>query len=272
VAAIQDPNPLVDGKGFERLRQGGVEVEVGLLEREARELNEAFIHWHVHGRPLVTLKAALSADGMLAAQRGESRWITGPLARRFAHRLRSAHDAILVGAETVRRDDPRLNVRLDGRVEWRRRVVLSRSLDLDPEAQVFTGSGMPTRIYTTRAASGERAARFAGRAEVVRLEGGDDSSLSLEAVLDDLGALGVQSLMVEGGARTLAGFVGSGLAGRAALFYAGKLLGARGGTPFLDEPTVADPASAWRLRHDQLVPLGPDLLVLGRVDRPGCGG
>jgi diaminohydroxyphosphoribosylaminopyrimidine deaminase/5-amino-6-(5-phosphoribosylamino)uracil reductase len=267
VASIQDPNPLVDGKGFERLRSAGIEVDVGLLERDARRLNEPFIHWHVHGRPLVTIKAALSADGMLSADRGESRWITGPLARRFAHRLRLTHDAILVGAQTVRRDDPQLTVRLDGNVEVRRRVVVTRSLDLDPDAKIFADGEGRTRVYTTEAAADDRVERLAGRAEIVRVPE-RAGVLSLEAVLEDLGALGVQSLLVEGGARTLSGFVSAGLAQRAALFYAGQLIGARGGTPFLDEASVPTPDAGWRVGLEQLVPLGPDLLVVGRFDRP----
>jgi diaminohydroxyphosphoribosylaminopyrimidine deaminase/5-amino-6-(5-phosphoribosylamino)uracil reductase len=271
VASIQDPNPLVDGKGFDHLRQAGIDVEVGLLEEDARALNEPFFHWHRHGRPLVTVKAALSADGMLSADRGVSRWITGPLARRFAHRLRLVHDAILVGAETVRRDDPRLTVRLEDAVEMRHRVVVTRSLDLDPEAKIFSAGGTPTRVYTTEGAAAERGARLAGRAEVVPIAEGEDG-LSLEAVLEDLGSLGVQSLLVEGGGRTLSAFINGGLAQRAALFYAGKLLGARGGTPFLDEPTVSSPDAGWRVRQEQLVPLGSDLLVVGRLCRPGGGG
>ena len=270
VASIQDPNPLVDGKGFDRLREAGIDVEVGLLELDARSLNEPFFHWHAHGRPLVTVKAALSADGMLSADRGESRWITGPLARRYAHRLRLVHDAILVGAGTVRRDDPRLTVRLEDKIVVRRRVVVSRSLDLDPDAKVFTEDGPSTRIYTSERAATERGARLEGRAEIVPIADGDDG-ISLEAVLDDLGALGVQSVLVEGGSRTLSGFVRAGLAQRAALFYAGKLFGARGGTPFLDQATVASPDAGWRVRHDQLVPLGSDLLVVGRLCRPDRG-
>jgi len=268
VASIQDPNPLVDGKGFGRLREAGIQVDVGLLEHDARRLNEPFIHWHVHGRPLVTVKAALSADGMLSADRGVSQWITGPLARRVAHRLRLAHDAILVGAETVRRDDPRLTVRLDGSKTTRRRIVVTCSLDLDPGARIFSEDEGETRIYTSENAATERAARLAGHAEVIRVPAGR-GGLSLEAVLGDLGSLGVQSVLVEGGARTLAGFVSGGLAQRVALFYAGTLLGARGGTPFLDEATVASPELGWRVEREQLISLGPDLLVLGRLGRPG---
>ena len=269
VASMQDPNPVVNGKGFEELRRAGVEVDVGLLGDEALRLNEPFVHWHVHGRPLVTLKAALSADGMLAAANGASQWITGRLARRFAHRLRWRHDAILVGAETVRRDDPRLTVRLDGET-IRRRVVLSPSLRLDPAARIFRGGREgepPTRVYTSERAPEERLERLAGRAEIVCVAG-DGEGLSLRMVLDDLGGSGVQSLLVEGGARTLAAFLSAGLAGRAALFTSGRLLGARGGTPMLDGPAVATPDRGWKVLRDQVVPLGADVLVLGRLERP----
>jgi diaminohydroxyphosphoribosylaminopyrimidine deaminase/5-amino-6-(5-phosphoribosylamino)uracil reductase len=273
VASMQDPNPVVNGKGFEELRCAGVEVDVGLLGDEALRLNEPFVHWHVHGRPLVTLKAASSADGMLAAAHGASQWITGRLARRFAHRLRWRHDAILVGAETVRRDNPRLTVRLDGETV-RRRVVLSPSLRLDPDARVFRGGREgepPTRVYTSEGAPEERLERLAVRAEIVRVPS-DGEGLSLRAVVEDLGRSGVQSLLVEGGARTLAAFLSEGLAGRAALFTSGRLLGARGGTPMLDGPAVATPDRGWKVSRDQVVPLGADVLVLGRLERPADEG
>jgi diaminohydroxyphosphoribosylaminopyrimidine deaminase/5-amino-6-(5-phosphoribosylamino)uracil reductase len=267
VAAMQDPNPIVNGTGFARLRAAGVQVEVGLLGEEAQRLNEPFVHWHAHGRPMVTVKAAISADGMLSAARGVSKWITGPLARRFAHYLRRMHDAVLVGAETVRQDDPRLTVRLAGRPVSRIRVVLSRSLELDPASRIFDGEAGPTRVYTTTDVDEHQVRRLADKAEIVRLPAAG-GSLSFEAVLSDLGSLGIQSLLVEGGARTLAGIINAGLAQRAAVFQAPQLLGARGGTPLLDAPTVSEPAAGWRVRREQIVPMGPDLLVIGRLELP----
>ena len=271
VAALQDPNPLVNGEGFRRLRDAGIQVDVGLLEDEARRLNDSFLHSHLTRRPLVTLKAASSLDGMLAAASGESRWITGAPARRFAHRLRLRHDAVLVGAGTIRRDDPRLTVRLRGASGHRLRVVLAPGLDLDPGSQIFEieGSEGPlTRIYASESTAESLERPFQDRANVVRVAE-QDGSLDLEAVLDDLMECGVRSVLVEGGGRTIAGFLDAGLADRAALFQASKWIGARGGTPLFDGECAADPTVAWRLEHPRQLALGADLLLMGDLV-PGC--
>ena len=265
VAALQDPNPLVNGEGFRCLRDAGVQVDVGLLEDEARRLNDSFLHPHLTGRPLVTLKAASSLDGMLAAASGESRWITGAPARRFAHRLRLRHDAVLVGAGTIRRDDPRLTVRLPGVSGHRLRVILAPGLDLDPASRIFQNEGNEgplTRIYASIHAVASKERLFAERAQVVRVAEAD-GSLDLQAVLHDLMETGVRSVLVEGGGRTIAGFLDAGLADRAALFQAGKWIGARGGTPLFNGECATDPAAAWRLEHPRQLALGADLLLLG---------
>jgi len=271
LAALQDPNPLVNGRGFERLRQAGIAVQVGLLAEEARRLNESFLHWHMQGRPLVTLKAALSLDGLLSAAGGRSRWITGEVARRFAHRLRLRHDAVLVGAETVRRDDPRLTVRLPRVQALRLRAVLSGTVELDPAAKLFQRNAAAeplTRIYTAQPVGEKRRSLWAGRAELVGVPAARNG-LDLGAVLADLGRLGAQSVLVEGGGRTHAAFLEAGLADRAALFQSGALLGARGARPFLDMPAVDEPAQGWRLEPRHHFFLGSDRLMLGRLVRPG---
>jgi diaminohydroxyphosphoribosylaminopyrimidine deaminase/5-amino-6-(5-phosphoribosylamino)uracil reductase len=272
-AAMQDPNPLVDGRGFAILRAGGVRVEIGLLADASAKLNEAFVHFHRERRPLVTLKAAASLDGMTAARAGRSRWISGEAARRFAHRLRLRHDAILVGAETVRRDDPLLTIRLPGVHRARWRVVLAPRLDLDPGARLFQAGANERRprVYGAETADPHAAERLAAVADVVRVPLGGDR-LDLDAVLGDLARLGVQSLLVEGGARTFAAFLEAGRADRLALFLAPRLIGARGGTPLIDLPAVDDPSAAWRLAGLERWSLGEDLLLYGRIaagSRPG---
>jgi diaminohydroxyphosphoribosylaminopyrimidine deaminase/5-amino-6-(5-phosphoribosylamino)uracil reductase len=204
-----------------------------------------------------------STDGS-ARPRGASRWVTGPLARRFAHRLRWASDAILVGAGTIRADDPRLTVRLAGTVAPRLRVVLSSRLDLDPRAAVFDPvPGAPrTRVYTGATAQASTALREV--ADVIPVEA-SPGGLDLTAVLRDLATLGVQSVLVEGGGRTHAGFVDAGLAHRVALFLAPTLLGARGTTPLIDRAAAASPQDGVRIVARRIVPLGPELLVLGRL-------
>jgi diaminohydroxyphosphoribosylaminopyrimidine deaminase/5-amino-6-(5-phosphoribosylamino)uracil reductase len=273
VASITDPNPLVNGKGFAILREAGIQVDTGLLEQPARWLNRTFLHWHVAGRPWVTLKAAVSVDGMLSALGGESKWITGPVARRFAHRLRFRHDAVLVGAGTVRRDDPRLTIRLEGTSAPRLRVVLSTDLGIDPSSRILdrNGAGSVTRVYTSTEVDARRAATIAAKAEVRRVPL-VDGKLDLLHVLSDLGHDGIQSVLVEGGAQTFASFLEGELAQEAAVFTAPRVIGARGGTPMVDGQAASRPTMGWRLSPVQGVPLGVDLLVLGRLEREAGSG
>lgn len=261
VASISDPDPRVDGRGLAQLRAAGVVVEVGALAGEAERLNAGFLRRHREGRPHVTMKAAVSADGMLAGLEGRSRWITGEAARRFAHRLRLRHDAVLVGAETVRRDDPRLTVRLPGASRLPRPVVLAPDLRLPLRARLF--DGVRPRIYVREGLPPDVRAPFEARAEVVPLAAG--AVLSPAHVLADLAREGVQSVLVEGGARTFAAFLEAGLVDDVALFVAPMLLGARGGTPMLDLPAAAEPALARRLRDLRRLALDDDLLLLGRL-------
>jgi diaminohydroxyphosphoribosylaminopyrimidine deaminase/5-amino-6-(5-phosphoribosylamino)uracil reductase len=267
VAAMLDPDPRVNGRGVAALRDAGIVTEIGLLEAEARELNQAFVHWHADQLPLVTLKAAISLDGMLSADAGDSRWITGPAARRFAHRLRLRHDAVLIGAGTLRADDPRLDVRLPGVDAPRLRVLVSSRLDIDPGLRLFSDAGgndaVPL-IYTSAQTDPERVERFTGRAEIVQLAGSADD-IDLRAVLKDLGRRGVQSLLVEGGATVHASFLEHGLAQRVALFVSNKVLGGRGGRPLFDMQTVSEPSLGHRIDRTQTIAFGDDRLVLGQI-------
>jgi diaminohydroxyphosphoribosylaminopyrimidine deaminase/5-amino-6-(5-phosphoribosylamino)uracil reductase len=272
VASITDPNPQVNGAGFRALRDAGVEVESGLLAAEARSINRPFLHWHATGRPWVTLKAGISLDGMISAREGRSRWITGPAARRFAHRLRLRHDAILVGAGTVRRDDPRLTARLGDDEVSRLRVVLASNPDFDPGARVFErGTGRPaTRIYVPEGV--ERTGPGLGSRAEIRQLPARGGRLELAAVLDDLGKGGVQSVLVEGGGRTVSRFLEDGVANAVAVFSAPLVIGARGATPWVDGASAERPAEGWRLTEVRRIPMTDDLLVLGDLMRPRAGG
>jgi diaminohydroxyphosphoribosylaminopyrimidine deaminase/5-amino-6-(5-phosphoribosylamino)uracil reductase len=273
VAALQDPNPIVDGRGFDRLLAAGVAVEIGLLGEDSRRMNDAFVHFHRTGRPLVTLKAAASLDGMLSAAGGRSRWISGAASRRFAHRLRLRHDAVLVGAGTARRDDPRLTVRLPGIRAPRRRCVIAPRLDLDPGGRLFQRADgqPPPKLYVGDGVDRETEGRFAGLADVVRVRARGEG-LDLDEVLQDLAREGVHSILVEGGAKTYASFLDARRADRLALFVAGMLLGARGGTPLLDRPTVVEPAAGWRFENARQLSLGADLALVGSLRPPDGAG
>ncbi|MEC7946160.1 MAG: bifunctional diaminohydroxyphosphoribosylaminopyrimidine deaminase/5-amino-6-(5-phosphoribosylamino)uracil reductase RibD [Myxococcota bacterium] len=218
VVAMVDPDERVSGRGIAQLRAAGVEVEVGLAEAEARRLNAAFVSARERGRPLVVLKAGVTLDGRIASADGESKWITGPAARARGHALRHALDAILVGANTLREDDPGLDTRLpDGRGSNAVPVVLDSGLSIRGDAKVLRAGARPVVFCATHAPERDLPA------DVIRVPHGPDG-LDLGAVLAALQARGIQSVLVEGGARVHRSFLDAGLVDRIHLFVAPRVL------------------------------------------------
>lgn len=229
VVAAEDPDPRVNGAGIARLRGGGVSVEVGVCRQAAEELNAGFFSAVRRGRPLVTLKLASSLDGRIACLGGDSKWITGPLARRWAHLLRANHDAVMVGSGTALTDDPRLDVRLNGlaaasplRVVLDGRLRLPLSHDL-----VRRAADQPTLVFTAAPAGRVEEAMTAASVEVARVPAGD-GGLDLAGVLSQLGGRGVTRLLVEGGGRLAAALLKADLVDRLVIFKAPKVIGGDG--------------------------------------------
>lgn len=228
-----DPNPLVSGAGVRRLRRAGVRVERGIAREACDALNTAWFRFITSGRPYVTLKAAITADGKLASGSGDSRWITGPKARARGHLLRAEADAVLVGARTVVRDNPRLTSRLRGR-RSPIRLVLDGGLSTRPSHRVYSRSKPGAILITSSGKSGQAAAFKRRGVEVVALQR-KGRHLPLDLVLRALAKRGIVSLLVEGGADLHGQFIRSGLWDRLVLFVAPKLLGS-GALPWLDLP------------------------------------
>ncbi len=222
VVGMTDPNPKVNCRGMEILRSGGVAVDGPCLESECRWLNRGFIRAQTLGRPWVTLKAAVGLDGRMALENGESRWITTPEARQWAHRMRAAHDAVLVGVGTVLRDDPELTVR-DAEGESPLRVVLDSRLSTPVSAKVVSGKRGCLIFTCCDEPAGAEALTDAG-AQVRRVSG-SGGRVDLDAVLSALVREGVLSLMVEGGAEILTAFMERGLADELALFSSCRVMG-----------------------------------------------
>ena len=229
VAAVGDPHREVDGRGVARLRATGVAVTLGVREREARALNRAFFCAVTRGRPHVTLKAAMTLDGKIAAADGASRWITGDAARLEGHRLRFAADAILVGIGTVLTDDPQLTVRhpeLPSKEPFR--VVVDSRLRIPPDARVLR-AGDPTRTVVACVApapAGPAAALRAQGVHVLELPG-DGGRVDLRALLEALHTLDVIAVLAEGGGELAGALAEAGLVDRVAFFVAPRLLGGR---------------------------------------------
>lgn len=226
VCPIEDPNPLVSGKGFERLREAGVEVVTGILAAEAAALNEKFSCWHQKGRPFVHLKMAMSLDGRITRAAGEPFAFTGDEANRRIHILRHEYDAILIGAHTARIDDPLLTDR-SGLARRRPlvRVILDSGLSVSLDSQlVRTAKTVPTLVFTEVKDEAKKVEYQAAGVEIVETETGPhDLAPVLARLKDD----GIQSVLVEGGAEVAASFLAAKLVDKASFFYSPQLIGGK---------------------------------------------
>ena len=262
VVAVEDPDPRVSGRGVTRLREAGIDVEVGVMGDLAREINEGFFSRITRGRPLVTLKIATTLDGCIATGNGESRWITGPKARLRAHVMRAEHDAILIGIGTAKADDPMLTCRLPGMAEMSPvRVVLDSNLRLPLTHELAaTARDHPTWIMADYAVKGEqRVALEDCGIEIFEVEGGVDGHLSVDGILKRLAGRGVTRLMVEGGRTVASTFLRARLVDRVAWFRAPTMLGGEGikvTTPL----GIGALTDAIRLRHMSREALNEDVL------------
>jgi diaminohydroxyphosphoribosylaminopyrimidine deaminase/5-amino-6-(5-phosphoribosylamino)uracil reductase len=269
VVPIEDPNPLVSGKGFAALRAAGIEVQTGLLGMEATRLNEAYVHWMRHARPFVHLKLACSLDGKIATRTGDSRWITGPESRARVHELRHQSDAILVGAGTATADDPLLTDRSNlPRHRPLVRVVLDRNLCLSARSKLAkTARDYPTLIFTSRSADERAASALADQGvEILRGDGGDPQSVLLE-----LGRRSLQSLLIEGGARVAGAFLDSNLIDKVSFFIAPVIIGGSDASSAIGGRGAEKMIDAVNLQDVRVMRHGRDLEVTGYIPGRGVG-
>ncbi len=264
VVAHEDPDPRVRGRGIARLRAAGVEVQVGVLEEEARRLNAAYLKHRTTGLPLVTVKWAMSVDGRIATRTGSSRWITGPQAREEAHRLRDTHDAVLVGIGTVLRDDPALTCRIPGGRDPLRVVVDSR-LRTPPDARLLREGSSPVVVATTPQAPRDRVQRLQRAGAEVWVCAEDRGRVSLPDLFGRLAQRGVLSVLVEGGSGVHAAVLEAGLADRLVAFLAPLVVGGRQAPGPVGGDGVADISQALRVGDLTVRPLGQDLCVEAEV-------
>ena len=256
VAAGTDPNPKVAGGGLARLRAAGIEVQTGLLEREARALNPGFFSRHERGRPWLRLKLAMSLDGRTALADGSSQWITGEAARADVQRWRARSSAILTGAGTARSDDPRLSVRWTYG-PWVRqplRVLLDARLSVPVDARLFEGGG--ALVF---AAAG--AAVPQGFPVPVCAVPSRDGALDLAAVLRELAAREVNEVLVECGPRLAASWLDSGLVDELIVYAAPILLGADA-RPLVQSGGLAAIAAAHRFEYADVRKIGEDVRLI----------
>ena len=293
VAAMIDPNPRNRGRGLRELKRHGIRTTVGVLESQARQLNEVFVTWMTRNRPFVTVKVAQSIDGKIATRTGNSRWISGPVAREWVHRLRAQVDAILVGVGTVLKDDPRLTARIPFVVLRRRRtrpwrgqthheqgkpftlslskgeqgslkqpvrVILDTYLRTPSTARIFS-SRTPVLIAAGKAAPRKQEERLRRTgAEILRLPQ-QDGRVDLKALLKELARREISHLLVEGGGEVIASAFSARAVDRVHCLIAPKVIGGRQAPTAVEGRGFASLDQAIPLTPLRFRRLGPDLLV-----------
>lgn len=271
VAAL-DVNPLVAGNGVRILREAGIDVEVGLLEEEAKELNEVFYHFFETGRPFIAMKYAMTLDGKIACHTGDSQWITNEQSRAFVHGLRKKYSAILVGIGTALADDPMLNCRTEEGVDPLR-IVLDTGLRLPADSNLAkTAHDIPTMVVTcdttleTEEGSAKAAALRACGAEVLSA---GTTSVGLSNLLQTLAERKIDSILVEGGGTVNASFLEAGLVDRVYAFLGPKLVGGAESNSPVEGSGVDRMADAAELEQIEVQRFGEDVLVTGRVKKGG---
>jgi diaminohydroxyphosphoribosylaminopyrimidine deaminase/5-amino-6-(5-phosphoribosylamino)uracil reductase len=259
IAAMEDPNPSVNGRGLARLRDAGVDVRCGLLQHEATELNIGFVSRMVRGRPWFRLKVAASLDGLTALPDGTSRWITSEAARRDGHLWRARACAILTGIGTVRDDDPQLSVRMVETSRQPTKVVVDSRLEVDLDAQVLKGA--PAWIAcAVENADKERELRDRG-CEVIRLPS-PHGKVDLAALAAELGARGLNEVHVEAGHKLNGSLVRAGVVDELLAYVAPTLLGS--GLPMFGMDAPEDLDRRRQLRFTDVERLGDDLRLMAR--------
>ncbi|PSB33672.1 bifunctional diaminohydroxyphosphoribosylaminopyrimidine deaminase/5-amino-6-(5-phosphoribosylamino)uracil reductase RibD [Stenomitos frigidus ULC18] len=256
VVGMVDPDPRVAGGGIARLRQAGIAVTVGIEEAACRKLNEAFVHRILHHRPFGILKYAMTLDGKIATTTGHSAWVTGPTARAEVHQLRAACDAVIVGGNTVRRDNPLLTSRQE---HTPLRVVMSRSLDLPTDAQLWDTAIAPTLVFTeAKAQSDVQQALMQQGVEVI-----ESTPLTPAAVMKYLYDSGCLSVLWECGGTLAARAIADGAVQKVLAFIAPKIIGGSTASSPVGDLGLMAMTEALVLEQMEWRSIGSDLLIEG---------
>ena len=263
VVSALDPNPFVFRKGITRLRDAGIEVSFGLLEEKNRQLNETYIKYITKRVPFVVAKAAISLDGKIATKTYSSQWISSPEAREYVHLLRGEFDAVMVGINTILKDNPQLTIR---HRNWKRkslvRVILDSRLRFPPKARILnTLSQGKIFIFTLDRSSKKKSLALKKRGiEVIRLPG---ACIDLKQVLSWLGKQNISSLLVEGGGLLLTSMIEQGLIDKILLTISPKLIGGRDAPSFLQGGGVEFIQDSLRLKKTHSFQIGSDIIFEG---------
>ena len=266
--SMKDPNPVNNGHGIDLLRKNKINVSVGLLREEAHELNKVFIKYTTKNMPFVTLKIAESLDGKIATRSKDSKWITSEESRSFAHKLRSEIDAILVGVNTVIKDDPILTSR---RLRTPIKVILDPYLNVPERANIFSKKSPALNIMAIlkksldKKPTIQKIRRLNKKGVLVISCPGKYARIDLEWLLRELAELEIAHLLVEGGGDTLAGFLENGLADRILFFIAPKIIGGKDAITSVEGKGVDKVNKSVKLEDIKVERIGEDVLIRANI-------
>lgn len=268
VVGMEDPNPLVDGRGIDFLRNSNIEVVTGVLEEKCKAINEPFIKRITTGLPLVALKAGISLDGKITYQQNKSGWITGPQSLRKVHQLRNQFDAILIGRGTLEIDDPSLTTRLPRGGRDPLRVIIDSNLSISLQAKVLNQkSTADTWIFCCQGADKVKKTKILSTGNIVYEVGSTFGRVSLLEVLQILGDKGVNSVLVEGGSAIHGAMLEKQLVDRVYVFQAPLFVG-DDGTSIVTGLTSSSKDSSIKISSPSYQRLGDDVLISGNIDYP----
>ena len=263
VVAMIDPDERVSGQGIERLQKAGLEIILGVESESARQLNEAFIHRVSHRRPFGILKYAMTLDGKIATTTGHSTWVTGEASRRFVHELRSQVDAVIVGGNTVRQDNPHLTTH-GLSTHHPLRVVMSRALELPENAHLWETSTVPTLVFTETLTNPIREKQLSQQGvEVIALK-----SLTPTNVMQYLYERGLSSVLYECGGRLAAKAIAEGMIQKVVAFIAPKIIGGESAPNPVGDLGFQDMTQALSLENVTIKCIEPDVLIQGYLPPP----
>ena len=269
VAAMVDPDQRVAGKGLHILRMAGIEVDCGVLEGEARRLNEAFITYHLMKRPFTIAKWAMTLDGRTSTDTGDSRWISRDASREYVHEIRASVDGIAVGVGTVIADNPRLNVRLQG-YDRRQpaRVIFDEQMRTPLGARCLDSTGGDVIIVASELAPEDRVTAMRKEGHKVLIVPAQGRIISTQRALEMLAEIGIQSLLIEGGRHLHTCFLRAGLIDKLIIFVGMKLIGGEGMcSPFLDLG-IARMKDAIIPKNISIRTIGSDVCIEGYINLP----
>lgn len=266
VVGLTDPNPLVAGKGIEKLRAAGIEVITGVEEEAIREQNRVFLKYITSGKPWVVMKTAMTLDGKIAAYTGDSQWVTGEQARRRVQEMRRDNMAIMVGAGTVKADNPMLNCRLEGEIRQPVRVIVDSGAGIPVDSRLVESAGIyPVIVAHTQKAVVLQLEALAAKGVETMLCGEAEGRVSIAGLLEKLGKKGIDSILLEGGGELNDSFIRGGFVDEVYAFIAPKIIGGKTAKTPVEGCGFARMREALCLTDTRMEQVGEDFLISGRL-------